>query len=75
MDTNTVRQVMDSAIQRHEETGASFIMTKDGKEELKYSCGLSDVEKGVSFDEIKKELGSRVGLMSKTKDRPEIKDL
>lgn len=42
---------MDSAIQRHEETGASFIMTKDGKEELKYSCGLSDVEKGVSFDE------------------------
>ena len=33
------------------------------------------VEQGVSFDEIKEELGNRVGLMSKTKDRPEIKDL
>ena len=43
--------------------------------DLLYHLMVLLVEQGVSFDEIKEELGSRVGLMSKTKDRPEIKDL
>ena len=43
--------------------------------DLSYHLMVLLVEQGVSFDEIKEELGSRVGLMSKTKDRPEIKDL
>mgnify|MGYP004458054903 FL=1 len=43
--------------------------------DLLYHLMVLLVEQGMSFDEIKEELGSRVGLMSKTKDRPEIKDL
>ena len=43
--------------------------------DLLYHLMVLLVEQGVSFDEIKEELGNRVGLMSKTKDRPEIKDL
>ncbi|KRM95599.1 phosphoribosyl-ATP pyrophosphatase [Liquorilactobacillus aquaticus DSM 21051] len=43
--------------------------------DLLYHLMVLLVEQGVSYDEIKKELAEREGLMSKTKDRPEIKDL
>ncbi|WP_311408306.1 phosphoribosyl-ATP diphosphatase [Liquorilactobacillus uvarum] len=43
--------------------------------DLLYHLMVLLVEQGVSYDEIKKELAGREGLMSKTKDRPEIKDL
>ncbi len=32
------------------------------------------VEQGVSYDDIKRELASREGLMSKTQERREIKE-
>ncbi|WP_057897031.1 phosphoribosyl-ATP diphosphatase [Liquorilactobacillus oeni] len=43
--------------------------------DLFYHLMVLLVEQGVSYDEIKTELAKREGLMSKTKDRPEIKDL
>ena len=65
-----------------ESTEVIVVAKNPDKSELRYETAdllyhlmVLLVEQGVSFDEIKEELGSRVGLMSKTKDRPEIKDL
>ncbi|KRL02700.1 phosphoribosyl-ATP diphosphatase [Liquorilactobacillus capillatus] len=43
--------------------------------DLLYHVMVLLAEQKVSYDEIKKELAKREGLMSKTKDRPEITDL
>lgn len=43
--------------------------------DLLYHLMVLLVEQGVSFDQIKEELGKREGLMSKTQERQEIKKL
>ncbi|KRM88583.1 MULTISPECIES: phosphoribosyl-ATP diphosphatase [Liquorilactobacillus] len=43
--------------------------------DLLYHLMVLLVEQGVSFDQIKEELGKREGLMSKTQERREIKKL
>lgn len=43
--------------------------------DLLYHLTVLLVEKQVSMDDIKAELAKREGLLSKTQDRPEIKDL
>lgn len=43
--------------------------------DLLYHLMVLLAEQGVSYSEIKAELAKREGLLSKTKDRPEIKDL
>lgn len=42
--------------------------------DLLYHLMVLLVEQGVSYDDIKSELASREGLMSKTKERREIKE-
>ncbi len=43
--------------------------------DLTYHVLVLMVERGISLDQIEEELGSRVGKMSKTKERAQIKDL
>lgn len=43
--------------------------------DLLYHLMVLLVEQGLTYDDIKEELGKREGLMSDFKDRPEIKDL
>ncbi|MFT8459078.1 MAG: phosphoribosyl-ATP diphosphatase [Liquorilactobacillus ghanensis] len=43
--------------------------------DLLYHLMVLLVEQGVTFDQIKEELGKREGLMSKTQERREIKKL
>lgn len=43
--------------------------------DLLYHLMVLLVQQGVSFDQIKEELGKREGLMSKTQERREIKKL
>lgn len=43
--------------------------------DLLYHLCVLWAQQGVTFDQIKKELAKREGLMSQFKDRPEIKDL
>ena len=42
--------------------------------DLLYHLMVLLVEQGVSYDDIKRELASREGLMSKTQERREIKE-
>lgn len=50
-DSKIIGQIMDRCIENHEEIGATFLLTKDGKEAMKYSSGLADKENGVLMDE------------------------
>lgn len=47
MDINRIKRIMDSCIERHEENCAAAVVTRNGKEELAYSCGKADIEKGI----------------------------
>ncbi|KRM12347.1 phosphoribosyl-ATP diphosphatase [Paucilactobacillus suebicus] len=65
-----------------EESTEVIVASKNNNEELQYETAdllyhlmVLLVEKDLPFDAIKKELASREGLMSKTKDRDEIKKL
>lgn len=43
--------------------------------DLAYHVLVLMVDRGISVDQVKKELAEREGLMSKTKERRDIKDL
>ncbi|MCH5462474.1 phosphoribosyl-ATP diphosphatase [Lactobacillus sp. LC28-10] len=43
--------------------------------DLAYHVLVLMVDRGISVDQVKKELAQREGLMSKTKERRDIKDL
>lgn len=66
-----------------EETTEVIVAAKnEGTAELQYETAdllyhlmVLLVEQGLTYDDIKEELGKREGLMSDFKDRPEIKDL
>ena len=59
-----------------EETTEVIVAAKnEGTAELQYHLMVLLVEQGLTYDDIKEELGKREGLMSDFKDRPEIKDL
>ena len=66
-----------------EETTEVIVAAKnEGTAELQYETTdllyhllVLLVEQGLTYDDIKEELGKREGLMSDFKDRPEIKDL
>lgn len=65
-----------------EESTEVIVAAKNNNAELQYETAdllyhlmVVLVEKGVSFDDVKRELASREGLMSKTKDRANIEKL
>lgn len=51
MDITRIKDIMDRCIGKHEETGASFVLTRDGEEVLKYSCGMADLQSKTKMDE------------------------
>ncbi len=51
MGFENTKQVIDSAIERHTENGAAFVLTRNGKTEFTYSAGYADVEKKTAFNE------------------------
>ncbi len=51
MTLDNTKRIIDSAIEHHAETGAAFVLTRDGEPVCTYSAGLADIEKGVPFTE------------------------
>ena len=49
MSYETISGIIDRAIAEHEETGAAFVLTKDGRNVFEYSAGLADIETGNGF--------------------------
>lgn len=49
MSYDIIGGIIDRAIAEHSETGAAFVLTKDGKTVYEYSAGLADAEAGKRF--------------------------
>jgi len=65
-----------------EETTEVIVAAKNNNDELQYEVAdllyhlmVLLVERGLTYEQIKEELGKREGLMSTFKDRPDIKNL
>lgn len=74
---------LDKILKKIEEEATEVIVAAKNpdKSELQYETAdllyhlmVLLVEQGVSYDDIKRELASREGLMSKTQERREIKE-
>lgn len=50
MKIDKVKFLMDKYITNHEETGAAFVMTRNGREELSYSSGLADIANNIPMN-------------------------
>ena len=49
MKLDKVTSVIDEAIRKHDETGAAFVLTQNGKNVYSYSAGKSNIERNAKF--------------------------
>ena len=49
MSYEIIDEIIDRAVAEHQETGAAFQLTRDGKTVHEYAAGLADAEKGTKF--------------------------